>query len=143
MSYAPHKSYKSADVVTADRGKLVIMIYDHCIKWIRRAEEEHKAGSMEKMAKAIQRAQAGITELMCALDMEKGGDIAKNLFNLYDFYSKHLTQAIKDRSAKALADVLAMMSSLREAWVVAVENVRREDRGSLSSAATSSLSLVS
>lgn len=142
MSYAPHKSYKSAEVVTADRGKLVIMIYDHCIKWIRRAEEDCKAGSLEKMAKSIQRAQAGITELMCALDMEKGGDIAKNLFNLYDFYSKHLTTAIKDRSAKALADVLAMMSSLREAWVVAVENVRREDRGSLSAAA-SSLSLVS
>ena len=142
MSYAPHKSYKSAEVVTADRGKLVIMIYDHCIKWIRRAEEDCKTGSLEKMAKSIQRAQAGITELMCALDMEKGGDIARNLFNLYDFYSKHLTQAIKERSAQALAEVLAMMSSLREAWVVAVENVRREDRGSLSTAATS-LSLVS
>jgi flagellar protein FliS len=142
MSYAPHKSYKSADVVTADRGKLVIMIYDHCIKWIRRAEEELKAGSLEKMAKAVQRAQAGITELMCALDMEKGGDISKNLFNLYDFYGKHLTKAIKDRSAQALADVLAMMSSLREAWAVAVENVRRDNRASLSAAA-SSLSLVS
>lgn len=142
MSYAPHKSYKSADVVTADRGKLVIMIYDHCIKWIRRAEEELKAGSLEKMAKAVQRAQAGLTELMCALDMEKGGEISKNLFNLYDFYGKHLTSAIKDRSSQALADVLAMMSSLREAWVVAVENVRRDNRSSLSSAA-SSLSLVS
>jgi flagellar secretion chaperone FliS len=142
MSYAPHKSYKSADVVTADRGKLVIMVYDHCIKWIRRAEEDLKAGSLEKMAKSVQRAQAGITELMCALDMEKGGDISKNLFNLYDFYGKHLTTAIKDRSAKALADVLAMMSSLREAWLVAVENVRRDNRSSLSSAA-SSLSLVS
>jgi flagellar secretion chaperone FliS len=142
MSYAHHKSYKSAEVVTADRGKLVIMIYDHCIKWIRRAEEDCKAGALEKMAKSIQRAQAGITELMCALDMERGGDIARNLFNLYDFYSKHLTTAIKERSARALADVLAMMSSLREAWVVAVETVRREDRGSLSSSA-SSLSLVS
>lgn len=141
MSYA-HQSYKTANITTADRGKLVIMIYDHCIKWIRRAEEELKAGSLEKMAKAVQRAQAGITELMCALDMEKGGDISKNLFNLYDFYGKHLTKAIKDRSAQALADVLAMMSSLREAWAVAVENVRRENRGSLSAAA-SSLSLVS
>jgi flagellar secretion chaperone FliS len=142
MSYAPHKSYKSAEVVTADRGKLVIMIYDHCIKWIRRAEEDCREGALEKMAKSIQRAQAGITELMCALDMERGGEIARNLFNLYDFYSKHLTTAIKERSARALADVLSMMSSLREAWVVAVETVRREDRGSLSSAA-SSLSLVS
>lgn len=142
MSYGAHKSYKSADIVTADRGKLVIMIYDHCIKWIRRAEEELTAGKLEKMAKSVQKAQAGITELMCALDMEKGGDISKNLFNLYDFYSRHLTSAIKDRSAKALAEVLAMLSSLREAWIVAVDNVRKEDRASLAGAGAQ-LSLVS
>jgi flagellar protein FliS len=142
MSYGAHKSYKSADVVTADRGKLVIMIYDHCIKWIRRAEEDLAAGHLEKMAKAVQKAQAGITELMCALDMEKGGDISRNLFNLYDFYSRHLTSAIKERSAKALAEVLAMLSSLREAWIVAVDNVRKEDRASLAGTG-SQLSLVS
>lgn len=142
MSYGAHKSYKSADIITADRGKLVIMIYDHCIKWLRRAEAELAEGHLEKMVKSVQKAQAGITELMCALDMERGGDIAKNLFNLYDFYSKHLTQAIKERSPKCLADVVAMLGSLREAWVVAVENVRREDRASLAGAG-SQLSLVS
>ncbi|HLP43257.1 MAG TPA: flagellar export chaperone FliS [Fibrobacteria bacterium] len=142
MSYGAHKSYKSADIITADRGKLVIMIYDHCIKWLRRAEAELAEGHLEKMVKSVQKAQAGLTELMCALDMDRGGDIAKNLFNLYDFYSKHLTLAIKDRSPKCLADVAAMLGSLREAWVVAVENVRREDRASLAGSGAQ-LSLVS
>jgi hypothetical protein len=36
-----------------------------------------------------------------------------------------------------------MMSRLREAWLVAVENVRREDHASLSDKSSSQLSLVS
>jgi flagellar secretion chaperone FliS len=142
MSYA-HQSYKTANVTTADRGKLVIMIYDHCIKWCKKAEEEMLANNTEKMVKAIQKVQSGITELMCALDMERGGDISKNLFRLYEFYSRHLSQAIKLRSTQGIQDVMTMMSSLRDAWLVAIENVRREDHASLSDKASSSLSLVS
>lgn len=142
MSYA-HQSYKTAAIATADRGKLVIMIYDHCIKWTKKAEEELASSQVERMVRAVQRVQNGLTELMCALDMEKGGDIAKNLFRLYEFYSRHLTQAIKDRSAAHLQEVMGMMSTLREAWLVAIENVRREDHGSLAEKAGSQLSLVS
>jgi flagellar secretion chaperone FliS len=138
-----HQSYKTAAITTADRGKLVIMIYDHCIKWTKKAEEELAAVHFEPMVRAVQRVQNGLTELMCALDMEKGGEIAKNLFRLYEFYSRHLTQAIKDRSVQCLRDVAGMMSMLREAWLVAIENVRREDHGSLSEKASSQLSLVS
>ncbi len=142
MSYA-HQSYKTANITTADRGKLVIMIYDHCIKWCKKAEEELAAGQVEKMVKAVQRVQNGLTELMCALDMDRGGDIAKNLFKLYEFYSRHLTVAIKNKSGRNLQEVIGMMSSLREAWLVAIENVRREDRSSLSDKPTTTLSLVS
>jgi flagellar secretion chaperone FliS len=142
MSYA-HQSYKTANITTADRGKLVIMIYDHCIKWTKKAEEELVANRLEPMVKAVQRVQNGLTELMCALDMEKGGEIAKNLFRLYEFYSRHLTLAISKRSAQHLKDVSGMMSILREAWLVAIENVRRESHGTLSDKTTAQLSLVS
>ena len=142
MSYA-HQSYKNANITTADRGKLVIMIYDHCIKWTKKAEEELTTNNLEMMVRAVQRVQNGLTELMCALDMDKGGEISKNLFRLYDFYSRHLTQAIKDRSAQCLREVAGMMSMLREAWLVAIENVRREDHGALANKTTAQLSLVS
>jgi len=138
-----HQSYKNANVTTADRGKLVIMIYDHCIKWTKKAEEELDSKEMEKMVRAVQRVQNGLTELMCALDMERGGDIARNLFRLYEFYSRHLSQAIKDRSTQCLREVAGMMSMLREAWLVAIENVRREDHAALSHKSSAQLSLVS
>ncbi len=138
----PYQTYRQADVSTADQGKLILMVYDHCIKWIRKAEEELSGGKMERMARAVQRAQGGLTELMCTLNMERGGDIARNLFRLYDFYSRHLTNAIRDKSPRHLREVAHMMGRLREAWVVAIENVRRDHQGLLANTVANQLSLV-
>jgi len=138
----PYHTYRQADVTTADQGKLILMVYDHCIKWVRKAEEELTVGKMERMARAIQRAQNGLTELMCTLNMEKGGEIARNLFRLYDFYSRHLTAAIRQQSHKHLQDVAGMMGRLREAWVVAIENVRRDHQSLLATTVSAQLSLV-
>jgi flagellar protein FliS len=119
------------------------MIYDHCIKWTKKADEELASNRMEPMVRAVQRVQNGLTELMCSLDMEKGGEIAKNLFRLYEFYSRHLTMAIRNRSVQCLRDVSGMMSVLREAWLVAIENVRRDSHTVLANATAAQLSLVS
>ena len=42
-----------------------------------------KPKNIEKFGICIQKAQAIITELQVSLDMEKGGDIARNLMSLY------------------------------------------------------------
>ncbi len=138
----PYASYKQADIGTADRGKLILMVYDHCIKWINKAEQDMGERNMAAVAEAVQKAQRGLNELMATLNMELGGDIAKNLFRLYDYYSRTLSQALRERAAKPLRDVAAMMTRLREAWSEAIEKLRRESRGTLSDASSPSLSLV-
>jgi len=118
-------AYKLSDIETADRGKLLLMVYDHCIRWCIAAREAIQEKQIAKRAQAIFKVQDGITELICSLDMEKGGDIAKNLRRLYDFYSRHLTEANLKNSEQHVADVQAMLESLREAWVGAIANVRQ------------------
>lgn len=118
-------AYKTNNVNTADRGKLVIMIYDHCIKHCKQAIEAMNAGNVEQRTKSIFKAQDGITELMCSLDYEKGGEVAKNLYRLYDFYNRHLTDANLKNEVAHVKDVLNMLQELRNAWSVAIENVRK------------------
>ncbi len=122
----PYQKYKSTSVATADSGKLVLMVYDHCLKWCKKAIDELEHENLEKANKALSRVQDGLTELMCALDRERGGDISANLYRLYDFYGRHLTTAIRGRDTKPINDVIRMMANLREAWVGAIENVRRD-----------------
>ena len=86
-------AYRQTDVETADRGRLLLMVYDHCIKWCIAAREAIEKKQIVARTQAIFKIQDGITELICSLDMEKGGDISTNLRRLYDFYNQHLTQA--------------------------------------------------
>lgn len=123
MTTTAHNSYKNAAINTADRGKLVVMVYDHCIQWCDHALES--GSDLESRRKAIDRAQSGLTELICALDMEHGGEIARNLWRLYDFMTWTLTQSLVNRTDKGIQDVRHLLSELRSAWQVASEEVRR------------------
>lgn len=125
-SQGGRSAYQNTDIETADRGKLVIMVYDHCIRWCKAAREAILAGKIEDRTKAIFRVQDGLTELMCSLDFEKGGEIAQNLYNLYDFYTRHLTQANLQQSEEHVRQVQVWLEDLREAWVECFDKLRRQ-----------------
>jgi len=118
--------YRKASVETADRGQLIIMIYDHCIKWCGIARESLEAGQLARKAEACHKVEAGLSELMSSLDMEKGGDIAKNLWRLYDFYSYHIHEGNSKNIAENFTHVGEMMGQLREAWQSALGQVRQD-----------------
>jgi len=118
--------YRQASVETADRGQLIIMIYDHCIKWCGIAKEALEAGQLARKAEACHKVEAGLSELLTALDMEKGGEVAKNLWRLYDFYSHHIHEGNMKNIAKNFTEVADMMGQLRESWQKALGQVRQD-----------------
>jgi flagellar protein FliS len=118
--------YRQASVETADRGQLLIMVYDHCIKWCGIAKEALETGNYARKAEACQKVEAGISELMSSLDVQKGGDVAKNLWRLYDFYSFHIHEGNMKNIAKNFVEVGEMMGQLRESWQKALSEVRRD-----------------
>jgi len=135
--------YRKAAVETADRGQLIILIYDHCIKWCGIAKEALEAGELARKAEACHKVEAGLGELMTSLDMEKGGDIAKNLWKLYDFYSFHIHEGNTKNIAENFTHVSEMMGQLREAWQSALSQVRQDRTLSNSLAAGTPRSYVS
>jgi flagellar protein FliS len=72
--------------------------------------------SVEKYNAHIIRAQDIITELMVSLDMVNGGDIAKNLMNLYVYFNQELMEGNLKRDTQKLLFVKSMMSDLRGTW---------------------------
>jgi flagellar protein FliS len=128
----PIQTYRNTAIQTADRGKLVVMVYDYCINWCDKAVECENASDMAGKLSAISKVQSGITELTCALDMEKGGDIARNLWRIYDFMMWYLSQAMRSGQIDKVDKVRVLLDELRGAWVVAAENVRKSDASILS-----------
>ena len=79
-------------------------------------ENKLKPNQIEQFGIHIQKTQAIITELQVSLDMEKGGEIAKNLMSLYLFFNEELMNANINQDKEKVSSVLKMMSDLADAW---------------------------
>jgi len=111
----PYQNYIKQEVEGATKGKLVLLLYDGCIKFMKTAcmaiEEQNIQGAHTNIMKA----ENIIYELMATLNME-AGEISENLMRLYDFMIFQLVQANKDKSIEKIESVVNLMSTLREAW---------------------------
>lgn len=125
MSLNRLNAYKQTSVKTASQGKLIVMLYDEAIKQMDIAEKELVKDRMhyDAIHNALSKTQDDITELMASLDFEKGGDIARNLFNLYMYFNRQLVDANIQKDVKPLKEVRSFMVELRGAWA-AIENTQ-------------------
>ena len=109
--------YQKMAVNTADPGKLVVMLYEGAIKYLLNAIEAANEKKVDVKCNNINRAYDIIQELQFALDMEQGGEIALNLYRLYQFMMSHLIKSKINRDGiTMIEDVIRMLKRLNEAW---------------------------
>ncbi|MDR3200937.1 MAG: flagellar export chaperone FliS [Spirochaetales bacterium] len=124
----PSSAYKEARVRTAGQGQLIVMLYEEALKQIDTALQVLEALQTNKFDlahNAITRAQDVVTELTVSLDFDKGGDMAKNLFNLYMFFNRQLMEANVQKDPKPIRVVRNFMAQIRDSWVQ-IANTRVE-----------------
>lgn len=109
-------TYREANVLTANPLKLVVMCYDGAINSLKIAREAYLKKDYETKAKALQKTLDIIHELDASLDMEKGGDIAKNLRGLYLFMNQALIEADLKRNLSVFNRVIGLLEELLSAW---------------------------
>jgi flagellar protein FliS len=110
--------YRQTQVSTVDKGRLIIILYEGAIKFIREAKVAQENGDIPAKASNINRALDIINELNQSLNMQEGGEIAANLRSIYKFWNEHLLRAKVSRDGNGLSDVESMMVSLAQAWEV-------------------------
>jgi flagellar protein FliS len=109
-------AYKDRSITTQTPGRLIVMLYEGAIKFLRRTIEAMEAGNHEDKARYLEKALAIINELNVNLDMEAGGEVAQNLRKLYNFMATHLTQAVIRNDPQMVRDVIACLADLNEGW---------------------------
>jgi flagellar protein FliS len=114
--------YRQTQVTTVDKGRLIIILYEGAIKFIREAIKAQEAGDIPLKASSINRALDIISELNQSLNMQEGGEIALNLRRIYKFWNDHLLKAKVNRDGAGLTDVESMMVSLAQAWQVVCQD---------------------
>jgi len=119
----PYAQYQQTQIETAPPERLLLMLYDGAIRFTNVAKKAIDDKDFSTCHTYCIKVQNILTELMVTLKMDVGGELARNLFDLYE-YLTHLTiQANVSKTTGPLEEVLMHLKELREAWAQAAKNV--------------------
>ena len=111
----PYRQYQQNQIETADQGALILMMFEGALKFINQAKEAINKKDIVGAHKSINRAQDIVVELMCSLDLE-AGEVAGNLFRLYDYTYHQLKEANLQKKVEPAEEAEKVLTSLRESW---------------------------
>ena len=112
----PTAQYKQQSILTAPPGRLVVMLYDGCLRFLFQAAYAMREGDKANSQDRMRRAEAIIDELTVTLDHERGGEVAARLQGIYAFCRRHLIEATAQQDPNKIEEVSELLSELREAW---------------------------
>jgi len=115
------QAYQDTAVTTQSKGRLIVMLYEGAVKFLKLAIKEVEAKNYEAKGNYINKAQDIITELNAVLDMEAGGEIAGNLRKLYFFMNERLSQANTKTDPEMIREVISLLEELNQGWKAIAE----------------------
>jgi len=110
------RTYQDTAVTTQSKGRLIVMLYEGAMKFLKLAIQEAEAENYEAKGNYINKATDIITELNAVLDMSAGGEIAGNLRRLYCFMTDRLSQANAKNDPEMIREVITLLEELNQGW---------------------------
>lgn len=109
-----YQAYQNNAVTTASNGELTMMLYNGCIKFIKRSIKYTEENDYANKNEQVQKAQNIITELMITLDPEI--ELSKQLLALYDYAQFQLREGNIKNDPLLLQEGLTIIEELRDTW---------------------------
>ena len=120
-SYSANQ-YRSNSVNTSPL-QLVVMCYDGMLRFMGKAQDAIEKGDIENKVKFVNKTIAIVDELQNSLDFVRGGEVARNLDRVYDYFNHELMKVGIKNDVKVLEHLCKLTRELREAWAkIAQEN---------------------
>jgi len=111
-------------VASADPHALVQMLLDAALDRMMQARGCIERGEMAGKAKLLHSCVIIIAELRGSLDLAKGGSLARNLRDLYEYMSRRLLLANVRSDVGCITEVMSLLGEIRAAWVAIAPQVR-------------------
>ncbi len=132
MKRSAEQKYLETSIATASKEDLIVKIFDILVLAATQALEKlhNQRDDIEGIHKALLRAQRALALLMGSLDMEIGGEVARNLFRVYEFWHHELVMANMQKDPLRVERLLPNFRDYRQMWVQAVTEFKtmQQDR---------------
>jgi len=130
MKRRADQQYAETAIATSSKEDLIVKVFDILISSAQRAYEKLRddRNDLEGIHKALLRAQRACCLLMGGLDMEIGGEVAHNLFRVYEFWHHELVMANMQKDPARVERLLPFFKEYRETWSQAVAQFKAMQR---------------
>jgi len=122
MTNNPYAAYRTVEATTADPITLTTMLYDGCVKALKKACIHWENGNRNAFNDETNRAYLIIGELRSTLDMSQG-EIASNLAGIYAYCMRLVVESSLGDLAR-LREVEQHISTIAAAWKTATADLR-------------------
>lgn len=114
------ESYSTGSTATqaavANRVELIQMLFDGLIDSLSAARGHIEHNAIEQKSKSLARAGRIVVGLQAALDLDKGGELATNLNELYGYVLRRLLHVNAYNDLQTLKEIHGLITEVREAW---------------------------
>jgi flagellar secretion chaperone FliS len=110
------QAYIQTQIQSRSPLELVVMLYDGALRFLQQTTDAMQRGDLVAKRDSLSRAMAIVAELHGMLDLEQGGEVAASLDSLYTYMMERLTAANLKRDPAPVAEVMRLMTGLRDAW---------------------------
>ncbi len=114
-------------VAGADPHRLVLMLMDGALERLSIARgciERCGRGDVGRKAELLSQCISMIGELRGSLNLQQGGELARNLSDLYEYMTRQLLRANVDNNVGCINEVQALLGEIRSAWIAIGPEVR-------------------
>lgn len=127
---AAQQKYLETSIATASKEDLILKIFDALILASTQALEklETQRNDIEGIHKTLLRAQRACCLLMGSLDMQIGGELATNLFRVYEFWHHELVMANMQKDSQRVSRLIPYFKDYRQTWGQAVAQFKAAQR---------------
>jgi len=112
-------------VESATPHRLVQMLYEGALDRIAQAKGAILRKDMEAKANLTNRIMDILAHLQSSLELDRGGDVAENLYRLYDYMNRQVFAASRDNDPAKLEEVAILIREVKSAWDQMPEEYRR------------------
>lgn len=110
--------YRQSHIMTASPEKLVLLALNGVLRFMKGALAAHGRQDWIAFTQQMNRSEDLLLELLSALDVERGGELAENLAAIYAFVIRQLLLANLKRDAHLVEQLIPVINNIKEAWEV-------------------------
>jgi flagellar secretion chaperone FliS len=117
MRTSGYQTYLENEILSASPIRLIQILYTAALDSIASARRAVRAGDIRARSRAITKAMRIVTELSRCLNREAGGELSRNLANVYGYVLRLLIESNAKQIEKPLIEAEQLLSTLADAWI--------------------------